>query len=98
MATKRKSKAQSESAKEALRRRVNDLFVGATHMKANTDEAYYLAPEDFMAFVLATKVAFEIPTAEGRAGNDWLWSLGMLDNFVDVDSATEFLFRRGVRA
>lgn len=92
---KRKTKEQREAEeKAALRRRVDDIFLGAVGYKSAEEDGEPW-PEQFITFCVALKQAFLV---EGDSGNEWMWTLDGLSNFCNPESATEFLYRNGVRA
>lgn len=97
---KRRAKVGSVAqAKAALRRRLDDIFLGATGAvwDSSSDGP---DPIEFMAFVRAVRAAFRIRPGEGRSspGNEYLWSLHALENYRNPQAATEYLFVNDVRA
>lgn len=93
---KRKTKEQREAeAKIALRRRVCDIACGAAGYQFDTDGEFATA-EFLSRFVSALRAQFEV--TDRNSTNDHLFTVANLSHYNDIDTATDFLFRYGVRA
>lgn len=90
---KRKTKSQKEAeAKAALRRRIHDFYAGACGNEDVEDESFFLTLEPASRLLPALRRHFE---SDGRG---YMWEPHCLENFENVDRATDFLFKHGVRA
>jgi len=89
---KRLTKKQAEDkAKAALLQRVEDVYSGAC--------GYMFDPSD--EFASAETLSLVMPVLKemfGTDANDYLWSLRNLGDFESPETATDVLFRNGVRA
>lgn len=88
------SKAKSEAAaKAALRQRVEDIFTGAAGY--TWDGVNEPCPTKFMTFVRATKQTLG---SDVEVADELTWGLWCLQHFRNPETATEWLYRRGIRA
>lgn len=86
---KRITKSQREAAaKAALRQRVFDIYSGA--QGAKWDEECFATAEVLSRVIPVLEKVFDT--------EEWVFQAWNLGYFNGVDSATEFLFRNGVRA
>lgn len=86
---KSKKSRRINCQKKALRQRISDIYSGVVGSPWT---------DDFATAECLSKVAPVLMQLFGNPDNDYLWKLHNLVNFQSVDSATEFLFRNGVRA
>jgi len=89
---KQKTKAQREvDQKAALTRRVLDVAMGAEGGEVSPREDEFMASAAFLSrFIPALTSAFGFDEYYGAACN--------IDEYDNVESTVEFLFRNGVRA
>jgi len=92
MAKLTKRQMAEEKAKAALLQRVKDVYAGACGYVFEAEEE---------VFTTATELARIMPVLQGLFGteaNDYLWGLRSLGSFDTPETATDVLFRNGVRA
>ena len=92
MAKLTKRQMAEEKAKGALMQRVKDVYAGACGYVFEAEEE---------VFTTATELARIMPVLQamfGTEANDHLWSLPNLGDFESPETATDVLFRNGVRA
>lgn len=98
---KRKTKAQREDeARAALRHRVSDIAVGAAGYNFDTEDEWAGA-QMLSRFLPALKAQFgeEEEDEKGRKSNNhFLFESHNLEHYDNIDSATDFLFKNGIRA
>jgi hypothetical protein len=89
---KRMTKAQKEAAqKAALLQRVTDVYSGATGGEWLHDECFI----DAAQLCRVMTCLRDLFTSTDR---EWMFGIHVLDKFLSAESATEFLYREGVRA
>jgi len=91
MAKLTKRQMAEEKAKGALLQRVEDVYAGACGYLFDADEVFATAHE--LALIMPVLKAMF-----GTEANDHLWSLPNLGDFESPETATDVLFRNGVRA
>lgn len=79
-----------QKEKDALRQRITDVYAGANSGIPNDDF--------FATAAVLSKVVPVLKEMFNREGRDFLWQLWNLEYYDNVESATDFLFERGVRA
>lgn len=89
---RRQSKIEKEvEARAALRQRIADIYAGACGESADTED-FFLTLDPASRAITALNKLF------GEEGRGYMWESHCLDRFETIDSATDFLFRNGVRA
>lgn len=95
MATKRKTKAQREAEqKAALLQRITDVYSGAVGDAWDSEAGNFADAAVLSSVMPAMRKIF----GEQNTENEWMWSLHNLDHYEHPESATDFLFRAGIRA
>ncbi|MBS1903488.1 MAG: hypothetical protein JSS75_07290 [Bacteroidetes bacterium] len=97
MNKKRLTTSQRETReREALTRRVTDIYIGATGQDPTNEEEFFLDIESAERLIYALKIAFM--EGDDSTGNQWLFREYNIGNFAQVSKAVDFLYRNGVRA
>lgn len=90
---------REDEERAALFQRLDDLFRGTTG-QAWQDDNGEPSPEQFMDFVMATRMAFlkREDIEAGVESNEHLWQVFHLKNYRTPLTACDFLYEHGVRA
>jgi hypothetical protein len=81
---------QDAAQKEALLQRVQDVYSGATG-------AAWIEEEGFIDATALCRVMMALRDMFGTGTDDWRFGVHVLDSFETPDTATDFLYRQGVR-